>query len=257
MSLEIFQFVFSQVITGIGVYFTYKSYKHAKQKATHRNSEDTFEIIDYKISSTDKKIKQVLNFIPSLIALFFCAFIAHSLYNNLSIIQNSPLISFNERETMLSIIARVISNGVQTFGLFIYAFIILYAILFIIKYSLLQRPFKFISTPIQILFCIATIFLTYNIAEISLQIELGNLLASSIENKQVTPLNDLSSILSTMSPILILVQIFISMFFFVELMKNFHTNQQFLTSDLKKDEFKITLTFILLTYFIIFHTPFN
>ncbi len=91
--------------------------------------------------------------------------------------------------------------------------------------------------------------------QVSLQVDLGNLFIKSIQNTQVTPLNDLLTILSTISPILILGQIVFSMWFFINLMRNFHTNQEFLTFNVKQDEFKNFIAFISLAYVIIYHTP--
>ncbi len=104
---ELFKFVLSQVITGIGVYFTYKSYKQANQKNQHsendsksisfmepKNNSNPAEVISKQRKRIQKQIKtqQVLNLIPALIVLLYCAFVGYSLYNNLPIIQH---FSFN------------------------------------------------------------------------------------------------------------------------------------------------------------------
>lgn len=255
--------LWDKLVALLAVYIAYKGLKNNTLQSQgpssipkNENTKNTKTSSKNTTNSTLKKTEITLKDAHYIIGIFICIYLGYSLYSNWSLIQHSaPLLSGKERN-ILSNISFVILNSFQTIGLCLYITIILYSALFIFRYLFLQRPFNFIYTPIQIAFCIVTILLMWNISQISLHTELGNLFVNSIQNVQTTTSNDLRTTLSKISPILLVWQITLSMWFFRNLMRNYHSNQEFLKFNLKHDAFQSFILLVLLSYVIItYHLP--
>lgn len=263
MWLSVLDNLWDKFVALLAVYIAYKGLKNNDQQSQgpssipkNKDTKNTKTSSKDTTNSTSKKTEITLKDAHYIIGIFICIYLGYSLYSNWSLIQHSaPLISGEERN-ILSNISFVILNSFQTIGLCIYITIILYSALFIFRYLFLRRPFHFLYTPLQILFCAVTIFLTWNMSQILLQVELGNLYIDSIQNVQDTASNDLLTTLSKMAPFLLVGQIALSIWFFINLMRNYHSNQEFLNFNLKHDAFQSFILLVLLSYVIItYHLP--